>query len=869
MNNSLVLRSEGCRVALRRIAMAGVCALVTACGGGGGGAPPPPPAALPPTLTQQPASLSVTEGQAASFTVAATGDAPLAYQWQRNGADIPGATATTYALAATVLGDSGATFRAVVSNAAGNATSNAATLTVMMSVPVLTITLQPVATTAVAGTQASFSVAATCSAGTLGLKWQRGQTSGGILNWVDIATATASTYSLAAAIGDNGVQFRAVLDCGGLSITTSQAVLLSVTVPLTAALANLPIVGLQTQALFLDAKGIDQDAAGGFTFIAGPYIKRLSADFAAVTPVAGNGNSVVADGPAASASFAAPMGLAHDAAGNIYITDNRTIRRITPSGVVSTLAGMAGVEGQVDGTGSAARFSDPHGIAIGPDGDLYVADGGQNSVIRRVTTSGLVTTYAGAHGGYFLDGAPLTAGFSTPTGVAVAANGDVLVGDTGNHRIRRILRSGNNAGLVETLAGNGTATSIDGTGAAATVERPFHMVVRGNTLTFRELFGRLRQVDLTSGVVQTLTGTRTVGESYADGSATTARLYVGFGMTAIASGGFMLSDRTGLRFVNTVGEVRTVAATSAIGATPQGTATLAQMPFGSPQAVTVDPAGNVVIADRTAKQVRRISPSGTVTLAAGLFGSFDIGVDGVGSEATFLDVGSAIASDSAGVLYVGDRNGVRRIGAGNVTTLLAGSPAEPGAVNGNAATARFNEVFGLAAGSGGIVYVGDAVNHAVRRIDAAGNVSTIAGVIGQNALIDGGIAAARFRFPGQLAFASDGALYVADSTHATTTAGQVGVIRRIAPDGSSVSTIAGVSLAGAFAIDAAGTLYYGSTAGLMTLAPGGTATLVIPRGSAIVLGSNPTVGGIDGLAVLGAKQLVVLSSGQILMVTLP
>jgi hypothetical protein len=582
MNKSFVLRSGGLRAALRRIAMAGICALLAACGGGGGGAPIPIPAALAPTITRQPASPSVTEGQAASFSVAAAGDAPLAYQWQRNGADIAGATATSYTTAATVLADSGAAFRAIVSNAVGTVTSNTATLTVIMSVPVLTITLQPAATTVVAGTQASFSITATCSAGTLGLQWQRGQTSGGALTWTNITAAITGNYSFATSTGDNGAQFRAVLNCGGLSITTTQAALLSVTSPPTVALAKLPIVGLQAQALILGMKGIDQDAAGSFTFIAGTTIKRLSADFSTITPVAGNGNSAVVDGPAATASFAAPIGLAHDAAGNTYVTDNRTIRRIAPDGSVSTLAGMAGADGSADGTGSAARFSDPHGIALGPDGDLYVADSSSNHTIRRVTTAGVVTTYAGMAGsGSFREGAALTAWFNSPVGVAVAANGDVYVGDSGNHRIRRIRRSGNVAGLVDTLAGNGTATSTDGTGGAATVERPFHMVVRGNTLTFREVLGRLRQVDLTSAAVTTLAGTRTVGESYADGSATTARLAVGFGLTGITSGGFMLSDKTALRVVSVAGDVRSVAAVGALGSTPEGVATLAQMPFGS------------------------------------------------------------------------------------------------------------------------------------------------------------------------------------------------------------------------------------------------------------------------------------------------
>lgn len=860
-------RWRGWSIVIGRLELVLACMLSVACGGGSGGAPAPEP--IPPALTRQPSSLSVSEGQAASFTVAATGSATLVYQWQRNGTDIPGASASTYTIAAALAADSGAAFRAVVSNAAGSITSAAAMLTVSASAPVLTITQQPVDANVVAGMQAAFDVAATCSAGAPTLQWQRGQTAGGALVWIDIAGATASPYTLAATVGDSGSRFRARLGCGAVSITTSQPALLTVTAPAAVTLDELPLAGLLEQALIGGMKGIDQEAAGSFVFIADTRIKRLSSDFSSITPVAGNGDSAVVDGPADAASFASPTGIAHDAAGNLYVTDNATIRRIAPDGTVSTLAGLAGADGHVDGTGSAARFSQPHGIAVGPDGDLYVADAGQNSVIRRVTPAGVVTTYAGIHGGFFRDGAPLTAGFTTPSGVAVADNGDVLVGDTGNHRIRRILRSGNGAGLVETLAGNGTASSVDGTGAAATVERPFHMVVRGNTLTFRELFGRLRQLDLTSRAVTTLSGTRTVGESYADGTKTTARIYVGFGLCVAPDGGFMLADATSLRVVSAAGEVRSVAAVGAIGATPSGRGTLAQMPFGSPQAVTVDAAGHVFVADRTAKQVRRIGPTGAVTLVAGLFNSFGSGMDGVGSEAQFLDVGDAIAADGSGVLYVGDRYGVRRIDAGNESRLLAGSPTQPGALDGIGSAARFQSVFGLAAGSGGTVFVGDSLSHIVRRIDAAGRVSTHAGDMAQNALVDGPIATARFRFPGQLALAPDGALYVADGTSASITPGQRGVIRRIAPDGASVSTVAGVSLVGAFAVDAAGTLYHGSSDGLRMLPLGGVGRVLIPSGQAVQLGANPSVGGVDGLAVLGPKQLVILSAGRMLRVTLP
>ncbi len=163
----------GLRAVLLQAAMLCAGLVLAACGGSADAPPPPgttaviPGTPVPPTITQQPANVGVTVGQPASFTVAATGDATITYQWQRNGTAIAGATSTTYTTPATVLGDSGTTFRAVATNGAGSATSNSATLTVTVSAPVLTIAPQPADASVAAGSAASFTVGGTCSSGTL------------------------------------------------------------------------------------------------------------------------------------------------------------------------------------------------------------------------------------------------------------------------------------------------------------------------------------------------------------------------------------------------------------------------------------------------------------------------------------------------------------------------------------------------------------------------------------------------------------------------------------------------------------------------------------------------------------------------------
>jgi len=293
---------------------------------------------------------------------------------------------------------------------------------------------------------------------------------------------------------------------------------------------------------------------------------------------------------------------------------------------------------------------------------------------------------------------------------------------------------------------------------------------------------------------------------------------------------------------------------------PQQPFALAVNRFGS---LTVDPSGRVVVADNGTSEVRRVDATGAVTLAAGLTGGFSGVTDGTGSGAQFVDLGISIASAPSGVLYVGDSFVVRRIGTDDAVTTVAGSTTAFGAVDGNATTARFNRIFGLAVGPTGDVFVGDAGNNAVRRVDALGNVTTYAGVMGQGSHVDGAIAVARFLSPRGVAFAPDGSLYVGDG----------GQIRKIAADGSSVSTITAVGgQVSSFTIDAAGTLYYYDPSSGLSMLPAGAAagTLLIPAtAGSNVLGSTPRLFSPQSMAMLAPKQIVLISFGQILVATLP
>ncbi|MBS2024947.1 MAG: hypothetical protein JST92_21320, partial [Deltaproteobacteria bacterium] len=188
-----------------------------------------------------------------------------------------------------------------------------------------------------------------------------------------------------------------------------------------------------------------------------------------VTTLAGNGTSGSADGSGGRtgpAQFVGPYGVATDASGDVFVADrdNHRIRKIDPSGTVTTVAGT-GFKGSQDGPVSRAQFAGPAGLAVDSSGAIYVADQGNNR-IRKIDPAGFVTTVAGGPTYGYYDGAGGAAGcseFVAPGAIAVGPGGVLYVADTGNHRIREI----DATGFVRTLAGTGTAGFADGAGGVA------------------------------------------------------------------------------------------------------------------------------------------------------------------------------------------------------------------------------------------------------------------------------------------------------------------------------------------------------------------------------------------------------------------
>jgi len=236
--------------------------------------------------------------------------------------------------------------------------------------------------------------------------------------------------------------------------------------------------GVGGQARFSAPFGVAVDAAGT-VFVADTAnntIRHITAAGVVTTLAGVAGQAGATDGSGDQARFRNPWSLTVDGQGNVFVADmsNNTIRKITPAGVVSTLAGRAGVSGHADGPASQARFNSPFGVAVDPAGDVYVSDSG-NHAIRMISPEGMVSTVAGLPG-YpgNTDGTGDAARFWNPQGLTVDADGTVFVADTGNQTIRKITLDGD----VTTLAGlAGTSGTNDASGSAARFNSPAGITV--------------------------------------------------------------------------------------------------------------------------------------------------------------------------------------------------------------------------------------------------------------------------------------------------------------------------------------------------------------------------------------------------------
>lgn len=636
------------------------------------------------------------------------------------------------------------------------------------------------------------------------------------------------------------------------------------------------IDGTATNARFLNPTSIAVDGAG-IVYVAdgGDHTVRKVTAAGVVTTLAGrSGQGGSADGTGTDARFVYPFGITVDGSGNVYVTDigNQNIRKITPQGVVTTLAGSAGIAGSVDGTGTAALFNLPQGIAVDGAGVVYVSDT-FNSTIRRISTTGAVTTLAGAAGMTgAVDSAGSSARFSYPIGLSVDAAGAVYAADFGNSLIRKIGADG----TVETLAGSaGLSGTADGQGRGARFDHPAGVAVdgAGNVYVVDTSNQTVRKITA-AGSVTTLAGTAGSG-GRADGAGAAARFFYPSGIAATSAGTVYVAD-TGnhmLRIVTPAGGVTTLAGATGVAGAVDGFGS--QVRFAYPGGVSIDGAGALYIADHNNHTVRRMGAAGAVTTLAGVPGIAG-SADGLGSIAKFSGP-TGVAADGSGNVYVADAGNstVRKIAANGQVTTFAGIAGITGSADGAGAIARFNGAQGIATDAAGNVYVADTNNQTIRKITAAGVVSTFAGEAGLAGSTD---SPARFNGPYALAVDSAGNVYVADFFSATirkiTAAGTVSTLAGLA---GQLGLTDGVGAAARFnqpygvAVDGSGNVFVADTynrsvrqispAGAVTTLNGTSSRFFYPQGIAADGAGNLYIADGDNHAIAKGVFVVSPSSG--------
>lgn len=576
---------------------------------------------------------------------------------------------------------------------------------------------------------------------------------------------------------------------------------------------------------------------------------RLAPD-GVMTTIAGTGEpGFGGDGGAATrARLFTPTSVTVDNAGNVYIADrdNHRVRRVSSAGIIFTVAGTGtpGFSGD-GGPALTAQLKSPTGVAWAPSGKLYLTDTGNNRV-RVINQTGDITSIAGTGtAGYNGDEIPATtARLWGPTGIGVEAGESVVIGDSANHRVRRI----GTDGVIHTIAGTGTYgfSGDNGPATKARITTPDGIAVDSQGVLFTDSdINRVRRIG-NDGIIHTVAGTGEYGSGGDGGPATQADILRPSGVTSLGDGTFTVFDTLNdrVRHVDAAGIINTIAgvgrfsstgdggpATRAILVRPvavafgpgnviyvadsagnvvrrinadqsiqtvagTGTAGFAgdggpgsEALLNSPSGLAVDADGNLFISDTGNQRIRVLTTDGQIETFAGTGG---YGNTGDGGPALEAEIGSprSLTFDADGNLYLISQSMVRRIETDGIIKNVAGTlDAGYDGDGGPATAAKLSSPQGIALDSAGNLYISDTGNNRVRKVGADGVINTFAGTGQAGFSGDGGVAtSARFYSPTGLTVDTDGSVYVTDYWNHR--------IRRIRPDGV-IETFAGSGATGA------------------------------------------------------------------------
>jgi uncharacterized protein (TIGR03437 family) len=515
--------------------------------------------------------------------------------------------------------------------------------------------------------------------------------------------------------------------------------------------------------------------------------------------VAGNGIGGFSGdgGPATSASlsfFPPPNALAVDAAGNIFISDNFHVRKVTPDGIINTIAGGGQNDPGDGGPATQARLGLVSGIAVDGNGNVLFADTG-NHRIRKIDANGIITTIAGnGQPGFSGDRGQATgATLNGPAGISVDPQGNILITDLQNFRVRRITPDG----VINTIVGGGDSLLPNGI-PATSVELLYPGAAiadrNGTVYVFEQPFGLLKVTP--DGTASMLT--HFLADDFGgDGGPSTAAYVQGGlsnanGLALDDSGNLYVADggHGRIRKIDSSGIITTIAGNGLFRfAGDEGPATLAVL--DSPLGVAIGPGGDVFISDNKNYRVRAIRPDGTIHTVAGS----GLNVNNFSRDnqpATTIGLGGpgALVADGAGNLYIADVASVIRVNPDGTIFFIVNAVNQQGfsGDGGPARNAATSGVIGMVQDLAGNLYFSDRYNQRVRRVAPDGTISTYAGSgpVGQNNggfSGDGGPAnQATLNEPAGLALDFAGSLYILDTLNER--------IRKVTPDGI-ISTIAG------------------------------------------------------------------------------
>jgi len=576
--------------------------------------------------------------------------------------------------------------------------------------------------------------------------------------------------------------------------------------------------GPATSAVFYDPLGVALDAAGN-VYIADAgesRIRKVTAATGIITTVAGGSSSYGFSGdggPAASAGLSDPTGLAIDGAGDIYIADGNRIREVfASSGYIFTIAGNGAYGFSGDGgpaTSAALDPGYPEGVALDSAGNLYIADGGNNRIRKVTAGTGIISTVAGGYiFGYSGDGGPaVDAEMDFPTGVSVDKNGNLYIADGGNAVIREV-------STAPPLLAHYTPPPV------FSVQPGTYFV--SQTVALASTLAEATIYYTTDGSMPTASSTPYAGPiTIAESQIINAIAFSpGYQPSSVARGVYSITAVSSP-------EILTVAGNEIAGYEGDGgVATAAEL--SQPRGVALDSAGNIYIADLNNNRIRKVAAgTGIITTVAGN-GTSGYSGDGGPATSAELDQPYGVAADAAGNIYIADslNNRIREVSASTgIITTVAGNGLYGSSVDGGLATnSSLSEPFGIAVDSAGNIYIADTYSCKIRKVTAStGIITNVAGVAFSCSYSgDGGLATgATLAYPYAVAVNSSGNIYIADTENER--------IREVNAGTGIISTVAGN-----------GTQGYGGDGG-----PATSALLNFPEGVAVDSAGNIYIGDLQ------------------------